>query len=432
MATSMAPPTRRRTIELELTTVAPPPPGPPETFYVRTGGTGTDCTEADPCGTIADALAAHRITSGPGNVIDVGPGDFPENVEAGDDFDGGLTIRGTLDGNGDHLTSITGSGGGGASCPYACAVLLGASDDVAVTLQDVAVSTATADGYVGPIMMGGGSDLEGVHATAQSGAFLTSIVEFMDEEPGTVISESTIDARDTFAVGLWGGNGVDGPRLAGLQRLPDGPAVQLRLCGGTRADDRPQPLRHRGRHPAGDEHRRGAHARLRVGHRRDRDLRPGVFRRALGDQQLDDRRRRAGSGGRGRVLAVDRQLRRLHGDHRRRRQLDPGRADRGVGRRHGYRHLRLQRSAGERHRVVLDRRLPARLQRQHHHRPRRPLRGRGRRRLEPGGGLAGHRQRPARAIPAGFSGRTSTATRVASQAPRPAARTACATRVRTR
>ena len=215
-------------IDLELLAEVPPPPGPPEDFYVRANGTGTDCTEADPCPTIAEALAAHRVTSGPGDVIDIGPGDWAENVEAGEDVDDGLTIRGTLDTDGSRLTTITGSGSGGDSCPYACVVLLGDTGDADVTLRDVAVNTDGTDGWPGPIMLANASDLDNVHATAQSGAFITAIVEQADRRSGKVIEDSIIDARDTFAVGIWGDSGAT---IRDSQVHSDYQAIQSLGCG---------------------------------------------------------------------------------------------------------------------------------------------------------------------------------------------------------
>jgi hypothetical protein len=74
-------------------------------LHVTQTGTGSNCTLADPCGSVADALTAHRAAPQPDDVIDVGPGTFVGNVEADQVEDDGLTIRGTV------------SGGTTATCP---------------------------------------------------------------------------------------------------------------------------------------------------------------------------------------------------------------------------------------------------------------------------------------------------------------------------
>jgi hypothetical protein len=217
-------------IDLELTTepADPPPPGPAETFYVRIGGTGTDCTEAAPCATIAEALDAHRATSGPGDVIDVGQGVFPENVEANDELDGGLTIRGAVDGSGSLLTDITGAGGG-ANCAGACVVALGA-EGAEVTLRDINVSNDDAGINVDPIVLEGGSDLVNVDAWTKPGSFTAAIVEVDDQEPGTVISDSFIDARNGFPTGIQGSVGVT---VRDSQVYGNYQAVRQLSCGCT-------------------------------------------------------------------------------------------------------------------------------------------------------------------------------------------------------
>jgi N-acetylneuraminic acid mutarotase len=180
----------------------------PDTYYVRTVGTGTACTLAHPCATVENALTAHRAGAVPGDVIDVGPGTFAENVDAGDPADRGLTIRGTLAADGSRETTVSGDGGGGSSCSVPCAVQLGAAPDVEVQLRDVDVSNDTADPHVSPVSVEGGSDLTNVVVTLASGSGASEGIALC-ADPGTKIRDSEVDARGSSAVpitiegGVW-------------------------------------------------------------------------------------------------------------------------------------------------------------------------------------------------------------------------------------
>ena len=217
------------TIDLDISTVLippPPPPGPAEVFYVRMGGTGTACTLADPCGTIAEALTAHRVSSGPGDVIDIGPGDWTENVDAGDDDDNGLIIRGTLGAGGGWDTTISGDGGG-AGCSFACVVRLGAGG-VNVMLRDIEVTNADAEFHVGPVIQAGGSDLDNVHAFAVDASFTTAAVVLSGSDHlGKFIEDSVIEGREN-AVGIWGRSGLT---VRDSDVSSDYQAVQALGCG---------------------------------------------------------------------------------------------------------------------------------------------------------------------------------------------------------
>jgi hypothetical protein len=173
------------------------------TYYVTTSGDdGHPCTQALPCLTIGRALAAHRVAPDPGDIIDVGPGTFVENVVATNAADNGLTIRGTL-GGGTRQTTIRGSGFGsvGGLCPVqtsfdaGCVVRLGAGPSTAVTLQDINVDTEGADSRVRPISAEGGSDLLNVHASLGTGSAALFVIRVGG--PGTVVDQTTLDGGNT-------------------------------------------------------------------------------------------------------------------------------------------------------------------------------------------------------------------------------------------
>jgi hypothetical protein len=63
-------------------------------FFVDQGGSGAECTEAAPCATISQALAASRAAPGAGDRIEVGPGLYEERVVIDKGEDSGLTLHG--------------------------------------------------------------------------------------------------------------------------------------------------------------------------------------------------------------------------------------------------------------------------------------------------------------------------------------------------
>ena len=171
------------------------------TYHVDSSGTDTgDCT-ASPCATVQYAIEQHRLTASTGDVIDVGAGSYAQDVEANDPNDDGLTIRGTLDSGGARQTTISGDGSGGSSCMVPCVVQLGGDPDINVALEDINVDNTTAEDFVTPISIEGGSDLTNVHASAASGSGVSEIVA-MCSNPGTVIKRSVIDGSDSSATGI--------------------------------------------------------------------------------------------------------------------------------------------------------------------------------------------------------------------------------------
>jgi hypothetical protein len=172
------------------------------TYYVRASGTGSACTQAHPCGTIADALETHRLSPTTNDVIDVGAGTFVGNVDASDPADNGLTIRGTLGAAGSRQTTIRSDANGTNNCVNdPCAVVLGSSPDVAVTLEDANVDTVGGGDGVTPVEANGGSDLTDVNLSAHSSASPSQILALGDDA-GTTIDSSTIDASGTSANGI--------------------------------------------------------------------------------------------------------------------------------------------------------------------------------------------------------------------------------------
>lgn len=63
-------------------------------FFVDQSGSGTECTAAAPCATIALALAASRASPGTGDRIEIGPGVYTEKVAIDNAEDAGLTLHG--------------------------------------------------------------------------------------------------------------------------------------------------------------------------------------------------------------------------------------------------------------------------------------------------------------------------------------------------
>ena len=177
------------------------------TFFVSTGGTDTGDCNVSPCATIEYALEQHRVSPATGDVIDIGPGSFAENVEANDPRDQGLTIRGTLDGSGAKQTTITGDGFGGSTCMVPCAVQIGAFPDIEVALEDVDVDNSTADDFVTPVSIEGGSDMSNVGATSQPSTNLFEVVALCGD-PGTKIEDSVIDASGTSGIGITSDSGA--------------------------------------------------------------------------------------------------------------------------------------------------------------------------------------------------------------------------------
>jgi hypothetical protein len=133
------------------------------TYYVVHGASGTTCAAVDPCGTVEDALAAHRNAFTPSDVIQIGAGSFPQNFEATDSRDNGLTIEGTVLG-GARMTAVTGDGLG-TSLGFTAAI--GHCVNTTVTLRDIAITTETADPSVAAIGIDNGSDLFNVRAANQ-------------------------------------------------------------------------------------------------------------------------------------------------------------------------------------------------------------------------------------------------------------------------
>jgi hypothetical protein len=85
----------RRTTLLALALVLLAAPGASaQTFFVSTSGSGTECSEAAPCATIAQALTTSRAAPGTGDEIRVGAGLYVERVPINDESDAGLTLRG--------------------------------------------------------------------------------------------------------------------------------------------------------------------------------------------------------------------------------------------------------------------------------------------------------------------------------------------------
>jgi FG-GAP-like repeat len=171
-------------------------------YYVRQSGTGSACTQTNPCASIATALATHRLAPTTDDVIDVGPGTFVGNVDASSTADAGLTIRGTLDPDRLRETTIRSDADGLNDCANSpCAVLLGLSPGVPVVLQDLNVDTVGGDDSITPVEANGGSDLTYVHLAAHPNAFPNQILALGDD-PGTVIDSSTIDAGGDFSSGI--------------------------------------------------------------------------------------------------------------------------------------------------------------------------------------------------------------------------------------
>ena len=137
-------------------------------------------------------------------MIDVGQGTFTGAVDASSSDDDGLAIRGTLDSDGSRLTTIS-SGSDSTPCPsptaVTCAVTLGASPSVAVTLEDANVDTQGGDDGLTPVEADGGSDLTDVHLAAHFDAFPNQILALGDDS-GTGIDNSTIDAGQDFSSGI--------------------------------------------------------------------------------------------------------------------------------------------------------------------------------------------------------------------------------------
>lgn len=177
------------------------------TYYVTQSGTGTDCTLADPCSSVGDALTAHRVAPQPDDVIDVGPGAFVENIEADQLADDGLEIRGAVSG-GALQTTLRGTGAGGIT---GAAVGLGLCQQAQVTLRDANVDTVGADSATLAIELEGHSNLERVHASNQAGSDALAVVEICDR--GSTIINSEIDATGTDSTD--GILTLDGFRLAG-------------------------------------------------------------------------------------------------------------------------------------------------------------------------------------------------------------------------
>jgi hypothetical protein len=161
------------------------------TYYVTASGTGTDCTLADPCGSVGEALTAHRVTPQPDDVIDVGAGTFTENIEADHPDDDGLTIRGAVSG-GSLQTTLRGTGAGGNT---GAGVGLGLCGSAQVNLRDAAVDTVGADSGTIAISLEGRSSLENVHASNHVGSDALDVVEICDR--GSLIRNSVIDASGT-------------------------------------------------------------------------------------------------------------------------------------------------------------------------------------------------------------------------------------------
>jgi hypothetical protein len=201
------------------------------TYYVTQSGTGTDCTLADPCGSVGDALTAHRVAPQPDDQINVGPGTFVENVEADQLADDGLEIRGAVSG-GVLQTTLRGTGSGGAGTGYA--VALGLCQQAHVTLRDANVDTVGADSSVGALNLEGHSNLEHVQASNQAGSDAFDVVDICDR--GSVIRNSEIDATGTDTAAAV--SAIDGFRLAGsvihLDSASGSGIVRFRLPGSAR------------------------------------------------------------------------------------------------------------------------------------------------------------------------------------------------------
>jgi hypothetical protein len=176
------------------------------TYYVTQSGAGSNCTLADPCGSVGDALAAHRAAPQPDDVIDVGPGTFVENIEADQPEDDGLQIRGAVNA-GALQTTLRGTGAGGTT---GVAVGLGFCRSVQVTLRDANVDTVGADSNIPALGLEGASNLVNVHASNQPASDALSVVEVCDR--GSVVRNSDIDATGTDST--FGILAIDGFRLA--------------------------------------------------------------------------------------------------------------------------------------------------------------------------------------------------------------------------
>jgi hypothetical protein len=180
------------------------------TYFVEQGGSGAaPCAEADPCGSISDALDAHRVSPEPDDVIDVGQGLFPENVDATDPADDGLEIRGSLDPGGNPATVVSGEGGDGApGCFAPCIVALGAPPDTQVAMANVFVvqESTDLDSNLTPIFLEGGSDLTTVDVQVRDENTF-AMVELCDD-PGSVFDDVILDAVDSAAAGISGCAGV--------------------------------------------------------------------------------------------------------------------------------------------------------------------------------------------------------------------------------
>lgn len=176
------------------------------TYYVEEGESG-DCSAGDPCGTIEDGIEAHRNNSpAPGDVIEVGAGTYPENVDATHGDDDGLLIRGATTPDGGPATTVSGTGGQGApGCPFfQCIVALGASPDTEVDMQNVEVVQDDTDPDSGlvPVFLEGGSDLTTVAAVV--GDEFTPVAVGLCDDPGSVVVDVLVDALGTGAAGISG------------------------------------------------------------------------------------------------------------------------------------------------------------------------------------------------------------------------------------
>ncbi len=174
------------------------------TFFVEEGA-GGDCTAGNPCGTIEEALIAHRAPPVADDVIEVAAGSYPENVAANDDpLDDGLLIRGELTGGGNPDTFIEGEGSSGAlGCPL-CIVALGAPPNIEVEMQNVEVNQDSTDfdADLTPVFLEGGSDLQTVDVEAVDEGTFAGVELCVD--PGTTFEDVVIDVIDADSVGISG------------------------------------------------------------------------------------------------------------------------------------------------------------------------------------------------------------------------------------
>jgi hypothetical protein len=82
------------------------------TYFVRSGGTGTNCTQYQTVGTASRTIqAAINCTSTGGDVVDIGPGVFHERVivPAGGSVGNPIIVRGASDSAGVLLTTVDGT-----------------------------------------------------------------------------------------------------------------------------------------------------------------------------------------------------------------------------------------------------------------------------------------------------------------------------------